>query len=107
MLFSTQRDLGTRKKETLFFLSQLRDFNIQVDDCPRTYGGAQCLFIQDQGECKELIPLCYNEGISTIDCKEPIGENMNSLPSFDVIDPEGKWNAKTLRPGEFSLQLCN
>ena len=29
------------------------------------------------------------------------------MPIFDIIDPKGKWNAKTLPSEEFDLQLCN
>ena len=100
-------ELRDKEKETLFCLSQLMDFNIQEDDCPQKYGRVQCLFIQDQGEQEVSIPLYYNKDISRIDCEEPTDEEMNSLPTFDVIDPEGKWNIKTLPPEEFNLQLCN
>ena len=100
-------EIRSKEKETLFCLSQLRDNNIQVDDCPQKYGGAQCLVIRDQGEEEVLIPLTYNKGISMLECTEPTEEDMESLPVYDIIDPNGSWNAKSLPSEEFDLQLCN
>lgn len=100
-------EIRGQEKETLFCLSQLRDHNIQVDDCPQKYGGAQCLVLRDEEDEEALIPLTYSKGISMLECTEPTLEKLQSLPVFDVIDPNGKWIAKALPPEDFDLQLCN
>ena len=65
-----QEEIRSKERETSFCLSQLRNLNIQVDDCPQKDGGGQCLIIKDQGE-EALIPLTYNKVISMLGYTEP------------------------------------
>ena len=52
-------ELRHKEKEMLFCLSQLGDHNIKVDDYPLTYGGSQCLLINDDDDKEVLISLTY------------------------------------------------
>ena len=100
-------EIRGNERETLFCSAQLRENNVQVDDCPHKYGGSQCLLIKGQGEEDVLIPLTYSKGISILACEEPTTDEIASLPVFDIIDPTGVWNSKGLPTEEFNLQLCN
>ena len=44
-----------------------------------------------------------------LECIEPTRdrEDMESLPVYDIIYPNGRWNAKSLPSEELDLQLCN
>lgn len=100
-------EIRDKEKETLFCSAQLRENNIQVDDCPQKYGGSQCLLTKGQSEEDVLVPLTYSKGISTLACAEPTKEEITGLPVFDIIDPTRIWNLKNLPTEEFNLQICN
>ena len=91
VILLTNEAIENKKSNSMFSSNQLRHFGIHVDDTPRLFGGQQWMKLGE--DC--IIPFSYNEGLLTLDVREPTEEDLKHSPIYCVTSDD-IWNPTTM-----------